>query len=182
MAEQQELFKTLQQDPSNVSPRRRSGLAPRRTVTWSIEQGLFVLSIAILSVCGAYSIGLERGRAPESQHLPQPMEEAVTTGPTMSERVATQLQQSPTAVPNTKTTQSQSEDEKRYTVQVVTYRKSGLAEGEMKFLSGRGFEPFVIPSGEYYQICVGQFGDRHQAVLALTTLQQRYRDAFIRRR
>lgn len=71
---------------------------------------------------------------------------------------------------------------KPYTIQLVTYKKKEIAENETALLRRQGFFSAIIPSGEYYQVCVGQYADKAEAARDLKTFSARYRDCYLRRR
>lgn len=73
-------------------------------------------------------------------------------------------------------------DGKQFTIQAVAYRSKRLAQKELMQLGKKGFEPFIIVGGGYYQICVGEFESQSEAKSALIDVQKNYKGSFIRKR
>jgi len=69
-----------------------------------------------------------------------------------------------------------------FTVQLVTYNSRDLAALEVNRLRLKGYEGFVIPSGQYFQVCVDYFSSRSKANSHLERFRSggRYPDAYIR--
>ena len=69
-----------------------------------------------------------------------------------------------------------------YTVQLVTYKAKELAAREINRLKSSGHDGFVIPSGDYFQVCTNYFNNRGEAKAFLGRLRSsgRYPDAFVR--
>lgn len=61
--------------------------------------------------------------------------------------------------------------ESGFTIQVVTYRSQNLAEKEVERLKQKGQNAFVVPSGDYYQVCIELFNDRKLAMKKLIQLR-----------
>ena len=70
----------------------------------------------------------------------------------------------------------------KYTVQLVTYGKETLAAREVVLLKSKGHESFVIPSGNFFQVCANYFDTQSRArtVLSRFRAEGRYPDAFVR--
>jgi cell division septation protein DedD len=71
---------------------------------------------------------------------------------------------------------------KLYTIQLVTHKKKEQAENEVRAVRKSGFYSFIIPSGEFYQVCVGQYGSHNDAKKDLAFFKSRYQDCYLRRR
>jgi cell division septation protein DedD len=71
---------------------------------------------------------------------------------------------------------------KPYTIQLVTHRKKALAEAEVNAIRKKGLTSFIIPSGEYFQVCVGQYSSKEEASKDLAFFQSKHKDSFLRRR
>ena len=69
-----------------------------------------------------------------------------------------------------------------YSIQLVTYKKKEYAEKEMKTLRRSGFFSTIIPSGDYYQVCVGQYASNNEARRDLAYFRVKYKDCYLRRR
>ena len=69
-----------------------------------------------------------------------------------------------------------------FTVQVIAYRSKKSAQKELIKLSKKGYKPFIILGGGYYQICVGEFKAHAEAEKAITDIKKNHPDSFIRKR
>ena len=142
---------------------------------------------SILIICLSYSLGIERGR----RHLKQKPDNARSADLLLDEASITNEIHNTVSLDIDTEEMVQEDPEKivppvlskpphAYTVQVVTYRTPSRAKKEMDVLQNKGYEPFLIPSGEYYQVCVGKYQTRKDATMMLAVLKKRYDDAFIR--
>lgn len=71
----------------------------------------------------------------------------------------------------------------RYTIQLVTYKSEQRAEQQVARLNEQGYRAFIIPSGEYYQVCVERLQTKEIARTVKMQLQRetgKYGDAYIR--
>jgi len=59
----------------------------------------------------------------------------------------------------------------RYTIAHMTYVKKDQASKEIERIKSKGYEPFVVSSGKYYQLCVSGFESRQSANEALKSLR-----------
>ena len=71
---------------------------------------------------------------------------------------------------------------KPYSIQLVTYKKAEYAEKEMKALKRAGLFSVIIPSGDYYQVCVGQYASSEEAKRDLAFFAAKYKGCYLRRR
>lgn len=73
-------------------------------------------------------------------------------------------------------------ENKNWTIQLVTYTSEKYAINEMDRLRESGYVPFLIPSGKFYQVCVNRFSTKEEANKLLQVFKSgsRYRDAFLR--
>jgi cell division septation protein DedD len=69
-----------------------------------------------------------------------------------------------------------------WTVQIITYINKTYATEELKKLEEKELEGFILPSGKYFQICVGKFATKAEAAKFLEKFkkQKDYADAYIR--
>ena len=71
----------------------------------------------------------------------------------------------------------------KYTIQTITFTSRPIAEKEIKRLTDKGFEAFLIPSGKFLQVCVAGFENRIKAsetLIKLRSLGLAPRDAYVR--
>ncbi|MBN1493959.1 MAG: SPOR domain-containing protein [Candidatus Omnitrophica bacterium] len=70
-----------------------------------------------------------------------------------------------------------------WTVQIITYVNTTFAKEELRKTEEKGYEGFILPSGKYYQICVGMFATKAEAANLLDKFKKEkdYSDAYIRK-
>ncbi len=71
----------------------------------------------------------------------------------------------------------------KYTIQLVTYKTLPAAQKLISTLNTQGHQGFVIPSGDYLQVCANAFQDQKQAKEGLNLLKTQGfapKDAYIR--
>ncbi len=59
----------------------------------------------------------------------------------------------------------------KYTIAHVTYVKKDQALSEIGRIKSKGYAPFLVPSGRYFQICVNGFETRKEANDAIKSLR-----------
>ena len=94
----------------------------------------------------------------------------------------TQAQRPGTAASPAKTDSQVPVAEKPYTIQVVTHRKKEFAEAEVSRIRKLGYISFIIPSGDYFQVCAGQYASKEEARKDLGVFSSKYKDCFLRHR
>ncbi|OGW87115.1 MAG: hypothetical protein A3C35_06940 [Omnitrophica bacterium RIFCSPHIGHO2_02_FULL_46_11] len=77
---------------------------------------------------------------------------------------------------------TESSNQGKYTIQLVTYKNSKMAEREVTSLKSKGHDGFVIASGNYFQVCANFAQTHSKAKVLLKQFREtgRYPDAFIR--
>ncbi len=68
-----------------------------------------------------------------------------------------------------------------FTVQVASFKKEKNAMKEAEALKKKGHDVFVLPKGDYFIVCVGQFDRKDEAKAFSGRLKARYRDLLVRR-
>ena len=206
---QQEFFAEFSKEPQK--PERFTAISrPQKPFFLSIsaEQMILVAIIAILLCCFVFFLGILRGKAlatkevrtkePVAAYIAQPSQLSrknpamtVPTEPVQGMRPKTV---NPATAPKDISvpaiehaqkmpqTPNRSDTTKPYAIQLVTYKRKDLAEKEVTTLKKSGFYSFIIPSGDYYQICAGQYASKEDAAKDLKTLAAKYKDSFLRRR
>ncbi len=181
-------------------------------LTTNTEQLLLTGIVSILVFCGVFFLGVLRGKAishglaqppavyasprrisrPPAQNIlvaatlrtPQPQSIQPIRNVQFAARPVA-VQTAPVAtqpIQNMQHATISNDTNKPYTIQLLTHRKKELAEGEVKNLKLGGFFSFIIPSGEYYQVCVGQYASKEEARLDLGRFLTKYKDCFLRRK
>ena len=147
----------------------------------TLEQLLMVSIMFILGLCGVFFLGVLRGK---DLVVRLPQAPAVSAPPPAAGRVS--APPAPSAQPSTVgipgVTHLTPAAEKPYTIQLVTHRKKEFAEAEMAVVRRMGYVSFIIPSGEYFQVCAGQYATKEAAKKDLTVFLTRYKDCFLRHR
>lgn len=165
-------------------------------ITTTTEQILLASILGILVLCSIFFIGVLRGKSLQTSVMQDPVSPqrlVAPVKPTTSARAVMVAPASPAqaiAAANrvslpASVAASPLEapySTKPYTIQLVTHRGRQMAETEVMNLRKAGNVSFIIPSGEYYQVCVGQFSSKDEAKKQLKSLSGRFKDSFIRRR
>jgi hypothetical protein len=76
---------------------------------------------------------------------------------------------------------AKSEEQKKYIIQVATFRQYNLAKKEADKLKRQGYQTLIFTKGKFSEICVGGFKLKDQASEHLMKLKKVYRDCFIKR-
>ena len=69
----------------------------------------------------------------------------------------------------------------RYTLQAATYGNEEYAMQDALFIKKKGFQTFLIKSGKYWLVCVGNFNNKESAAALLKKLPGEYRLSQVRR-
>ncbi len=195
---QQELFEEFSpSSPKRVEriPSLAKGNKPI-LITTTTEQILLASIVCILILCSVFFIGVLRGKSLQTSVMQDPVSyqrPIAPVRPAAVTRVAVPASVSvapssgvvsrgtaPAVVASTSMEAPYST--KPYTIQLVTHRGKQMAEAEVSNLRRSGLVSFIIPSGEYYQVCVGQFSSKDEAKKQLKSLSGRFKDSFVRRR
>lgn len=174
---QQELFEEFSQAPKRSE--RFPTLAKSQKpilISTTIEQMLIFGILLILILCGVFFLGLLRGQALKPSVLP--VTATTYTEPEKPAKVSPPSAQKP-LIP---TGVSLPADRKPYTIQLVTHRSKKYAESETQTVQKLGLATFIIPSGDYFQVCAGLYASKQEANKDLIFFQSKYKDSFLRRR
>lgn len=196
-AVQQELFEGLE------APKRKRKLPysilPKNYIPFNIsyEQVVFITIGVIMLMVLLFSIGVEKGKrlsrpaqrgqaAQETADIePIALESTLAPEPVAVEQVVVVQPPAPQAVEAAQEAPKRSKIVKQpthFTIQLIAYRSKKSAQQELERLGKKGYSPFIIVGGEYYQICVGKYRARSKAKEELLELKKAYRDSFIRKR
>lgn len=146
------------------------------------EQLLMAGILFILALCGVFFLGVIRGKSlPQAvEKPPAPVGGSPPVSAPPSRPVAASVFTPPPPVEAARRVPEASL--KPYTIQIVTHRKKELATAEMNSLRTQGLYSFIIPSGEYFQVCAGQYASKEEAKKDLDRFKAKHKDAFLRRR
>ncbi|OGW84016.1 MAG: hypothetical protein A3C47_01415 [Omnitrophica bacterium RIFCSPHIGHO2_02_FULL_51_18] len=196
---QQEFFGDLGAPASKSKPRFPSLQKAQKPIliSTSIEQILLAGILLVLTACLVFFLGILRGKSLTTSARPG-IASVKPAAATPQGRNSTVRQPSVSvASMDRKIAQAQQATLKAkealpgalvpglgkpYTIQLVTYKKEDLAEKEVAGLRKKGHTAFIIPSGDYYQVCAGQYVSKEDAHRNLKNFSDKFRDCFIRRR
>lgn len=183
-------------------------VAPRfifSRVTLTFENLVVVLVTVIVGLIVAFSIGVEKGKRltraapPEAQmaapakstRVAVPPVQVAASAPVMA-APAVKPQPAPVmmaetavaepviAAPTVNNAPPEKGVDKRYTIQVASYKTQTYAQKEANALKRQGFEALVVTKGNFSIVCVGQFAGEDQAKTLLKKLKTRYKDCIVR--
>jgi hypothetical protein len=201
---QGELFNEIYKE--NLSPQGGSGrFETKRPFRISFDKFIFFLIFMIIIGSVSYIFGFRQGNNADTkvselvstehyividdeQDLIAEMREELQDNPLAQERSSEES----SAVQSAETSSegqdssgsffSAANENKNWTIQLVTYTSEKYSHNEMDRLKESGYEPFLIPSGKFYQVCVNRFSTKEEANKLLQVFKSgsRYRDAFLR--
>ena len=194
---QQELFGQFSNEPKK--PERLAGINKSQKpvlFSTSVEQIVLAVIILVLAGCFIFFLGVLRGRATASSPggasgrqgaPPLPVSATASSRPSPANAApstaTTMTVTPPAAVRKSLTAQVPARDvSKPYTIQLIAYKKRELADQEAAALRRSGYVSSIVPSGDYYQVCVGQYTNMEEAKKDLKWFGARYKDRFLRRR
>lgn len=171
----------------------------KRKFTISYEAAALWGIVFIIILVITFAMGVNRGRLIYSQKqgvssaivssLPSPAPTALTDTNRSQGSVEQQKAKEPvfrplapvsTTSPAPKAVKAPSVLES-YTIQLVTYTSPNTARQACEGLKQKGYSPFVIISGKYYQVCVGNYKSRADAEKDLPTLNKLYKGSLVRK-
>ncbi len=178
---QAELFHEFSSEPKKAKRFPSLHKSPKPIlISTSVEQLIFAGILLILALCLIFFLGVIRGKSllvsPLKATAPAPVSHMLAMPqyrPPASKTIAPTPQSKPavsTAV------------EKPYMIQLVTYKRRDLAENDVLVFRRRGVDAVVVPSGDYYQVCVGRYASKEEAKKDLKFFSAKYKDCFLRRR
>lgn len=180
-------------------------VAPRfifSRVVLTFENLVVVLVFVIVSLVVAFSVGVERGRragavvrpavkvastAPAALNpLPHPQISVTPVMPAPLKATGTAQAASVTPFAAPQLTIAPAADalektvDKRYTIQVASYKLSSDAQREAAALRAKGMDPFVLQKGNYSILCIGRYATSQEAKVGQKKLLKQYKDCIIR--
>lgn len=151
-------------------------------LTLSVESLVIFTILGIMVALFSFSFGVERGKHLAAQALDERVSAAWNVGArTMAPAAAAPAPLAKMA-PQPKPLISHGFIlGTRYTLQAATYRNEEYARQDALLLKAKGFKSFLIKSGNYWLLCVGQFNNKESAAAFLGKLPGEYRIAQVRR-
>ncbi len=164
-------------------------------ITTTTEQILLASIVSILILCSIFFIGVLRGKSLRTSVMEEPARiqrqvvpqrpatllRSVSAAPTTPNLISRTPAKTLTATAVPASSMEAPYSTKRYTIQLVTHRGKQMAENEVMSLRKAGNVSFIIPSGEYYQVCAGQFFSKEEAGKQLKHFAGRFKGSFARR-
>jgi cell division septation protein DedD len=178
-------------------------------LTLSLESLVIFTILGIMVALFSFSLGVERGKHLAAQALDERVSAAWNVGArtaapaaavaavpqkmvqqrTMPQRINPQrlvLQRTaPMAFPKPAAVPVQKPwglpGATHYTLQGATYGNEEYAKADALALRAKGFQSFLIKSGKYWLVCIGNFGNKESATAFLRKLPGQYRASQVRR-
>jgi hypothetical protein len=156
-------------------------------LTLSLENLVIFTILGIMVALFSFSLGVERGKHIAAQSL----DERVSAAWNVGARTVAAAPVAVAALPSPATMQAQrplinhgflSGAGTRYTVLTATYGNEQYARQDALLLKAKHFQSFLIKSGQYWLLCVGNFNNKESAIAFLRKLPPgQYRSSQVRR-
>jgi cell division septation protein DedD len=157
-------------------------------LTLSIESLVIFTILGIMVALFSFSLGVERGKHLSAQALDERVSAAWNVGArTMAPAVAVPVPMHiAPIVERMAPVQRPAANHgfimgTRYTLQAATYGNEEYARQDALVLKAKGFQTFLIKSGKYWLVCVGNFNNKDSASALLRKLPGQYRSSQVRR-
>jgi hypothetical protein len=158
-------------------------------LTLSVESLVIFTILGIMVALFSFSLGVERGKHVAAQALDERVSAAWNVG---ARTVAVAV---PAVVPTENMAPVQRSmlaqrpmnfnhgfmPGSRYTLQAATYGNEEYARQDALSLKAKGLSSFLIKSGKYWLVCVGNYNNKESAVALLRKLPGQYRSIQVRR-
>lgn len=197
-------------DPPSPSRKQPKKAYVLKDLTLSVENIIVISIIFVMALVLFFSFGVERGKTVGLQRgqeeslstgilekeVAQEAVEGTAALPIAGEDVPVEDVQVRVAdvfgeeEPQARTIESPAQTQKKvetpgekkgFTVQVASFKKEKNALKEAEVLKKKGYDVFVLPKGDYFIVCVGQFDRKNEARMFSGRLKARYRDLLVRR-
>jgi septal ring-binding cell division protein DamX len=187
---QKELFKEFESHKKRTRKKTSGSILPKNYILFNIsyEQVIFISIGVIMLMVLVFSLGVERGKhlmpapakkekaaSPEEKKEARKIEKIVSKKEPEAEEFKSF--QAPVITKEKKIVNAE-----LFTIQIIAYRSKRSAQKELIRLGKKGYSPFIILGGGYYQICVGEYKSKRAAEKALSELKKSHPDSFIRKR
>jgi cell division protein FtsN len=196
---QHELFQEFSKEPTKGERFPSIAKAQKPVlISTNVEQLILAGIVLILAACFVFFLGVLRGRSIGNEPRPAQAAAPVRTAPVSAQPVdpvrlqsvkkallkerALSAPQSASAANPAPAAPAVKAGSKPYTIQLATFKKKDMAEKEIATLHRSGFVATMGMSGDYYEVCVGQYASIEEAKKDLKLFASRYKDRFLRRR
>lgn len=150
------------------------------SLTLSLESLVILSILGIMVALFSFCLGIERGK-----HLvAQAMDQRVSAAWNITVKKPLPRTFIPAAAAKPRAGQASPASSgagTRFTVQVSSYKNEGFARTEARALLAKGYKAFLIKTGDFILVCVGQFSSNEAAGAALKKLPPHYRPGLVRR-
>jgi hypothetical protein len=150
-------------------------------LTFSLESLVILAILGIMVSLFSFSLGVERGKRIAAQTLDERVSAAWNV-PARAVAVAAPVQASVVGAPRVVTNHGFVLGlGTRFTLQAASYGNEEYARHDALLLKAKGFQSFLIKSGKYWLLCIGNFNNKEYASNFLRKLPDEYRSSQVRR-
>jgi hypothetical protein len=151
-------------------------------LTLSVESIVIFTILGIMVALFSFSLGVERGKHLAAQALDERVSAAWNVGARTMAPVAVASVPLEATVPARRPLMNHAFVLwTRYTLQAATYGNEEYAMQDALRLKAKGFQSFLIKTGKYWLLCVGNFNNKESAAALLKKLPGEYRLSQVRR-
>jgi hypothetical protein len=152
-------------------------------LTLSLESLVIFTILGIMVALFSFSLGVERGKHVAAQALDERVSAAWNVGArTIAAPVAVAVAPEAVPVPVERPMVNRVFlPGTRFTLQAATYGNEEYARQDALVLKAKGFQSFLIKSGKYWLLCIGNFNNKEGAASLLRKLPSEYRSSQVRR-
>lgn len=157
-------------------------------LTLSVESLVIFSILGIMVALFSFSLGVERGKHVAAQALDERVSAAWNVG---ARTVAPSAIAAPAmALPSSSVSRriqmphvnaASSVGGTRFTLQLATYGSEEYARQDALIFKAKNFQSFLIKSGKYWLLCVGNFTSKESATVYARKLPGQYRSSQVRR-
>ena len=185
MEDKKDLQKELFEEYNNIAKRNLSNdnqlrFRDKVVVKLSAESLVFLGIGVLLILVIAFSLGVEKGRCIVIAKAQKPLEVVTATKAVPLKQEAASKAVIPQKTQQTSAIPQKTEADKSFAIQAITYVKLELAQKEVDALKSGGYQSYVIKSGKYYIVYIGNFSEE-EAKVKLRELKQSYKDSFVKK-
>ncbi len=150
---------------------------PKFYIHVSLENIVFAAIIGIMCIVVAFALGVERGK--RFTVLAGMARKEAPVEAVFEEEIS--VSETEVAPRDAGASDSKSDNETAFVIQLISYTQKERAESEKKRLMDKKIDAFIMPSGKWYQVCAGGYSAISEARKALEGFKKDYKGCFIRR-
>jgi cell division protein FtsN len=186
--EQKEFFQEFGKPKKGIERLMRRYIPSKRFfVTLSIENMVLSTITVIMVVVAAFSLGVERGkRIARTEKIKVDIESREAGAADVAPKETIMPELLPKETPKEKEEAPKKakvlvKKKGKYAIQVVSFKNEARAKKKIEEFKEDGFDAFIIPAENWFQICVGRYATTEEAKTDLNRLKADYKDCFIRK-